>query len=175
MDTKQLPTQERLQELFDYSVITGLLYEKTRRNGRSAAPGQPVKNSHDSKGYLRLMVDGVLYAQHRLIWKWVTGEDPPQHIDHEDQDGSNNSWHNLRLASHAQNQKNVRLSSDNTSGFKGVSYNKSKGKYEVRLQSCSKRLHLGYYDTAEQAAHAYDAVAYVLHGSFAHLNFPSNY
>lgn len=58
---------------------------------------------------------------HRLIMD-VT--DPKIQVDHRSGDGLNNQRHNLRLATNAQNSCNQRLSRANTSGYRGVHWDK---------------------------------------------------
>ena len=160
---KPLPTQERLHELFDYSVITGTL---TRKIGvRGSAAGLSV-GSQNGNGYLRTTLSRVKIYNHRVIWKWVTGEDPSERVDHADGDRTNNAWHNLRLATQSQNLANHRLRSNNTSGFKGVSRH-SGGKWVAMVWKDYKPYHLGYFDTPEEAHAAYMAAAERLHGEFA--------
>lgn len=105
---------------------------------------------------------GSLYL-HRVIL------DVPR-VDHINGDGLDNRRANLRSATHADNMRNSRRRSDNTSGYKGVSA--SGWRWVARVYVDSRRLHLGTFASPEEAARAYDAAALELHGEFARLNFP---
>jgi len=96
-------------------------------------------------------------------------------IDHRDGDGLNNCRKNLRHATKSQNQGNAKMRSDNTSGYKGVSFEpQTRGKkWKAYIQHEGKRFTLGRHATAECAAMAYDAAAIRLFGEFAKINFPS--
>ncbi|KAG0499665.1 hypothetical protein HPP92_003940 [Vanilla planifolia] len=60
-----------------------------------------------------------------------------------------------------------------TARYKGVRRRKwGKWVSEVRLPNSRERIWLGSYDTAEQAARAFDAASFILRGSRASLNFP---
>lgn len=87
-------------------------------------------------------------------------------VDHRNGDGLDNRRANLRPATAAQNAANQQLSIANTTGYKGVSLYRN-GRFRASIQ----RRHLGYFDTAADAARAYDAAALDLFGDFAHLNF----
>lgn len=104
---------------------------------------------------------------HRLIL------DAPENVkvDHRDGDGLNNTRANLRLATHAENMRNSRLKVSNTSGFRGVYFHKQRGKWRATIRAGARRLSLGMFDTAEEAAIAYDRAAVIEHGEFASLNF----
>lgn len=47
------------------------------------------------------------------------------------------------------------------------------GRWQAQIQAESRHRHLGYFDSAEDAARAYDGAARELFGEFARLNFPS--
>ena len=87
-------------------------------------------------------------------------------IDHIDGDGLNNSRTNIRLVDHSQNMMNVGLRSHNTSGFKGVTWNKKAGKWEARIGCRGKYHYLGLYDDPSEAHDAYVVAAKSLHGEF---------
>lgn len=96
-------------------------------------------------------------------------------IDHVDRNPLNCRRDNLRPATQMQNQYNREKNRNNTSGFKGVShvpkFNK-KNPYSAYISAGGLRYNLGYHQTAELAARAYDRKAIELHGDFAATNFP---
>jgi hypothetical protein len=160
---KPLPSQERLHQLFDYSVTTGFLY---RRSGRTK--GLPVASQAASTRPHTVWVDGTIYFVHRLVWKWVTGQDPQHlHIDHVNGDHFNNAWHNLRVATNAENLWNRGAPANNTSGFKGVSWDSYTGRWVARITHQGRQINAGRYNTPEEAHAAYLAAAERFHGDFA--------
>ncbi len=93
-------------------------------------------------------------------------------IDHIDSDTLNNRRENLRLATKAENTYNLSLRSNNTSGYKGVSYITSAGKFCASITRNNITTRLGYFVEPEEAARAYDRAARFLFGEFSCLNFP---
>ena len=161
-----LPSQERLQELFDYSVITGELYWKNPVS-YSMKPGDLAGTTNGK--YKRVTVDSQSFYLHRIIWQLVTGSCPDDiDVDHIDTDQFNNSWHNLRLADRSQNNYNTRCRANNVSGLKGVC--KRKSGYMARITFDGKRRYLGTFPTPEEAHAAYCKAAEELHGEFARTN-----
>lgn len=122
------------------------------------------------RGYWMIHFSGVDYHAHRLAWLHMTGEWPAGEVDHINRNRLDNRWDNLRDASRSQNIANVGLLSSNTSGFKGVSYNKLTGKWEAYIRAERRRFHLGLHLTPEEAAAAYDAAAIRFFGEFAMTN-----
>lgn len=86
-------------------------------------------------------------------------------IDHRDGDGLNCRKHNLRPAEHAQNSKNKRISTRNTSGFKGV-FRHKQGRWQASIQVDYRTIYLGLHDTPEAAHAAYAEASARLHGEF---------
>jgi len=94
----------------------------------------------------------------------------PTSIDHINNDSTDDRWGNLRLATQTQNQMNTSTRGDNTSGYKGV-HPYSRGNSH-RWVAQIGRHHIGYFNTPEEAARAYDAEATNRYGEFAYRNFP---
>ncbi len=88
-------------------------------------------------------------------------------VDHIDGNGLNNQRSNLRACTSAENQHNSSIRADNTSGFKGVYWNKRQGKWHARIKLNGKLHHLGYFSDQGEAAFARNAAAAQLHGDFS--------
>lgn len=119
-------------------------------------------------GYRQVAVQGKVYLTHRVVWMMHYGEIPEDMcIDHINRKKDDNRLENLRLASTSENALNSNLSSDNTSGVKGVSWNKALHKWGVRLTTEGKYKHLGLYDTLDEATEVVRKAREKLHGDFA--------
>ena len=92
--------------------------------------------------------------------------------DHRDGNGLNNQKSNLRSCTGQQNRCNRGVQKNNTSGYKGVSWKSSRGKWEVKISSNRKEIFIGRFTDIVDAARAYDEAARKLHGEFANLNLP---
>lgn len=126
-----------------------------------------------SCGYIIVSYGGQRMLTHRIIWELHYGPIPAGLIiDHINGVRHDNRIENLRLATRAENSRNCTKHRDNTSGFKGVSWNKRQQKWECRIYWGKRFLHLGYFDCPIIAAQAYDAKAIELFGEFAKVNFP---
>jgi hypothetical protein len=163
---KPLPSQSLLRELLDYSVITGNFYWRKNVNKRSLK-GMLAGSFHTHIGYYIIRINEERYYSHRLAWKWVTGKDPAEVIDHINSDGSNNSWLNLREATWSQNSCNQKVGVPNLTGYKGVYYHRQNDCFTSQISVNRRTMHLGCFDTPEQAYAAYCAAADKYHGEFA--------
>lgn len=88
-------------------------------------------------------------------------------VDHINVVKTDNRTVNLRAATVAQNNQNSKINVRNTSGHKGVSFNKRAGKWKSAIKHNGSCTFLGYFDSAEAAKTAYDSAAKIYHGQFA--------
>ncbi len=93
-------------------------------------------------------------------------------IDHKNGDGLDNRKSNLRYCTHAQNSCNRRKQVNNTSGYTGVSWDKSTDNWKAQIKVAGKCLHIGRFSCLVKAAKAYDKEAIKHFGEFASPNFP---
>jgi hypothetical protein len=122
----------------------------------------------ESKNYYAVRLEGMkIVRMHRVVINAPAGKI----VDHRDGEGLNNTKQNLRLATASQNRCNSRPKKNNSSKFKGVGFDKCKGKWRAFIAYNRKYKHLGYFNNEEDAAKAYDEAAKIYHGEFARLNF----
>jgi hypothetical protein len=103
---------------------------------------------------------------HRLIMGAQSGIE----VDHINGDGLDNRKQNLRLCNKSQQAANTGPNRCNTSGYKGVSFCRRENKWRSYITHNSKFRSLGYYETKEEAAFAYNEAARGYFGEFAYQN-----
>lgn len=167
---KPLPSQERLRELLDYDPESGVFTWKTRGNPNFDKPnaGRRAGSLPAKAKYREMYVDNRSYLEHRIVWRYVTGEDPgADQIDHRDTKTDNNRFANLRRATHATNQQNTRKRSTASNPYKGANWNATKGRWQSYIKVDGKSRFLGLFDSPEDAHAAYVRAAKIHFGEFA--------
>jgi len=139
----------------------GVMYARAHMKGVETKTGRIWKEVkfHKNKqtGYCQctLAIDGVdtKFSQHRLVYYannqdwdiWDTTQD--NMIDHYNRKRDDNRIENLHVATNQQNQFNRNA--------KGCSWNKNAGKWRAQIMLDGKKIHIGYFDTEEDARNAY--------------------
>lgn len=172
-----LPPLKVLKETFELSEDspTGLIWKLRPTSHFSSQHAANKTNSLCAgkvagslrTGDIRWVVNvfGRLYRAHRIVYFLHHGRSPgPLTVDHIDGDGTNNRIGNLRLATKAQNNRNSKKPSTNTTGFKGIFPRGKRWRAKVTLDG--KPYFFGTHDTKEQAHAAYVEGARKLHGQF---------
>jgi hypothetical protein len=122
--------------------------------------------SINGKGYAGLSVDAHSIPLHRFILSAPAGVD----VDHINRDRKDCRRSNLRFCSQSHNNANTKLRLDNSTGYRGVHFNKCSGRYIAQISIAGRGKHIGSFSTPEAAAIAYNEQAICIHGSFATIN-----
>lgn len=156
-----------LNECMIYNSITGDLIWKVRplehfvnkrvwKTWNVKYSGKVVGYIHMAKNKLKYKsrvttLNNKQYKCHRLAWVLYYQEQPPEQIDHEDHDATNNAINNLKSASYETNRKNVTRQSNNTSGVTGVCFRSDTGKWLALGWIKHKKTIIGNYTIKEEA------------------------
>lgn len=161
-------TQDELKRVLSYDPDTGDLTWRVTLSNR--APAGRKAGTKNEIGYMQLSVHGREYLAHRLIWFYVHGRWPEQDVDHKNTNRADNRLDNLREATRAQNLQNANRKSNNTSGFKGVSWSSRRQKWIVTIKGPGiKQRCIGQYADKATAARAYKEAAEFYFGEFARV------
>lgn len=157
-------------ERVSYDPCTGVFTWKKHKH--KARIGKVV-GGDNGKGYLKtcITINGernVIFL-HRLAW-FITHGESPKFVDHINRNSLDNRISNLRSCTHAENMRNTKVRGGH-SRHKGVSL--LKGRWVSYISFNKKRIHLGSFNTEEEAAKAYNDAAVKYFGEFSNLNkFP---
>lgn len=153
-------TQETLKELFDYK--DGNLIWKVNKG--LAKAGDIAGETPDSTGYRKVMVNGITYRLHRLVWMWFNG-DTTENIKFKDGDRTNTSIENLAVVTKEDLLRGRIKFKNSTSQFKGVYFNSKTNKFVAQVKHKNKTVYVGSFDDELQAHQAWLTVAHQLRSS----------
>lgn len=176
IERNPLPSREVLLYYFYYDREVGELYWRVPTTNTVKEWDRAGRDT--GGGYRQVCLNKVFYLVHRIIYFLETGEEvlPPYEIDHKDWNKHNNKITNLEAKLINENSLNCGPYKNNKTGFKGVSWNIKRQMYEAQLMHNGVNNKLGYFNTPEEAAQAYDDFAMSLYNSgvlkfIPYLNF----
>lgn len=152
-DDRELLELVELRKLLRYEPETGKFYWlKTLSN--SACAGKEAGTGKNSHGYHQIQINKKQYKVARLAWFYTHGVWPDQ-IDHINGNRSDNRIFNLRSVNKTTNTRNQRKPhSNNKLGIQGVT-KKSHNKFYAEIKVNGKKIHLGSFNSANEASIAY--------------------
>ena len=157
---------DELKRLVIYSPLTGLFIAKVSRDRARAGDVLGTK----SAGYFCFRINRRLYRTNRLAWYYMTGEWPGDlQVDHINGCRADDRWENLRLVTNSQNAMNAKVRRNNSSGFKGVTWNRDVKKWQSYIRIDGKAQHLGLFDDLQEAVAARQQAEIELFGEFSTL------
>jgi hypothetical protein len=168
-ENEGLLSHAELSTHIKYDPVTGFFYALTNRKSKLKI-GQPLGGSLTTSGYRRICVFQKHYYIHRLVWFYVHKKWPAEYIDHINMDRSDNRLCNLREANIFQNRYNALKRKDNTSGMKGISWNKRSNQWIVQINANKKKHFLGGFTDKTKAYEARLKAMQQLHGEFARIS-----
>ena len=155
----------------DLSLVSEYRWYAYVLDGR---PNRTIKKRYVTSHIYLGCVNGKGRSRTMYLHRMLLNAEPGVTVDHINGNTLDNRRSNLRIASRSQQNMNRGVPSNNTSGFKGVSWYKRYQRWAAFIHLPDrKQRHLGYFDTAEEAARRYDAEAMIIFGEFANLNFPA--
>jgi len=157
-------TQKELKKILNYNPDTGI-FTWLIRPSQSVRSGS-IAGHIEVSGYSRIRINKKMHSSHRLAFLYMLGYFPKNYADHINGNRSDNRWSNLREATRQQNQCNQKLSSRNTSGYKGVVWVEKRNKWRAMISMFGTMKHIGHYDNVLDAAKAYEDAARNHHGAF---------
>jgi hypothetical protein len=156
-----------------YKVIAGFenYMVSDMGNVKNTKTGRVLKARINPWGYRHVNLSrlGKLSTKdvHRLVAEtFLENKDGKKCVDHVDNNRLNNNLNNLRFATHTENNQNRQISLKNTSGYKGVNFNKKTNKWLAHISIDGKSNYLGYFDTIEEAVKVRQLKANEIHGLF---------
>jgi len=154
-----------LKEWLAYDPATGV-FTWRKNPGKKRQAGKAAGCLCKKQGYVLICVQRELRMAHRLAWLYMTGEWPPDTIDHRDGNRANNRWDNIRPATFSENAANRGPRIDCASGVPGVSYRASRGTWRAYITFEGKTVWLGSFKTKDEASAARSEAERRVFGAF---------
>jgi hypothetical protein len=156
---------KRIRELLHYEPETGVFTRLT--NASTNARKGNIAGTLNSRGYIQISIDNKVYQAHRLAFAYMNDVWTDLQIDHRDGNRANNKWANLREAHPHENSHNSKPHRDSATGVKGVSWHKGANKWQAQIRANGENIHLGLFETIEEARSALHLVRETRHREFA--------
>lgn len=157
-----LPSVDRIRQIYDFSADTGKFWNRRlKRFGGTQRPS----------GHYYLMIDGLHYGAHRLAYLVAYGVNPGQmFVDHINHDPSDNRPSNLRLATLAENARNMKgARKDNQTGLRGIRWHKRDKRWYAKVVVNGKEKYVGYFVEKQDAIDAVNSARKLYFGQFSGL------
>ena len=142
-------------------------------NVKNKKTNRILKQNLNGVGYyiVDLYINGIRHSKkiHRLAADtFLYNLENKQCIDHIDGNRTNNNINNLRFATHQENMRNRNMFSNNTSGAKGVTFDKNTNKWRSQITIDGINVYLGLYENINDAKQARLNKVQQVFGEFTH-------
>ncbi len=138
-------------------------------NVRNDKKGKMLKQFNSSNGYKNVALERKPHTVHVLVAKaFIANPDNKPVVDHIDNNRFNNNIENLRWGTRSENNYNASIPKSNTSGVKGVKWEKLCNKWRVQINHKGIRYYLGLFADKDEAIRVRKLKANELFGEFCH-------
>lgn len=130
---------------------------------------EKIKNYHwhlDRDGYIVACTDNTTVKMHRIVTNCPSDYD----VDHRYHILNDNRKSKLRVCKHQHNTMNTKIPSNNTSGVKGVSWDKSRNLWAAYIKINQRKKQLGRFVDFQDAVNARKQAEEKLFGEFSYEN-----
>lgn len=158
---KEIEGIKKLLHYIDVDIETGICTWKRPRKSINVGDVAGCKKEK----YHVICFDYMLYRRHRIVFYFAKGY-LPQVVDHIHGVEHGDGIDNLQEASQRQNVIKKKGQKNNKSGYRGVCWSSRAEKYRATIGIDGKQIHLGYFDTPEEASKAYHQKAKETFGDF---------
>ncbi|AHI60705.1 HNH endonuclease [Escherichia phage vB_EcoS_AKS96] len=162
---KPMPPLDFLRGILSYNPETGKLTWTSKVSSKTII-GSEAGTLHKASGRYQVQIQGKIYKSSRIAFYLYYGFEPVGAVDHINRDPSDDRISNLRDASLNQNGMNKSMMSNNTSGYKGVSYSKRRNEYIAYVKINGKMMFGGWFKKKEEAAKVAASMRESIHGEF---------
>ena len=155
-----MPSPQRILEVYDCDIENGIIKHKKSRVAKT--PPKLLKHK-------LIVIDGVSYLAHRVIYFLATGVDPGHlYVDHINHNPIDNRPCNLRLATLKENTRNLSgARADSSTGIRGVRWRERDKFWYASVRANGKSHHIGCFKTKEDAVNAVTKARQSMFGEFA--------
>ena len=148
---------EEYKDIIDYENTYQISNFGNVRNKNTGRILKPTEGKTDKYYYISLCKDGKQKNTkiHRLVSSYfVENPENKPYVDHIDNNKLNNLFTNLRWATHQENRRNIVMYKNNTTGVKGVIFDKQYKKWQARTRISGKSICFGSFENKEDAIQA---------------------
>lgn len=142
-------TQDELKKILHYNPKSGIFTRIIGWHGRNGEG--KIAGCYHTNGYRYIVIKKKSYKASRLAFLYMEGYFPEYLVDHKDRNKSNDKWCNLRHVSNQCNVRNCGNLKNNTSGVKGVYWNKLRKRWCAYIINNLKNYSLGSYKDYNEA------------------------
>lgn len=150
--------QEYVKQYLDYNPNTGEL-TWIKKPSKKTVLGTRAGSLCSTSGYRRIRLNNKFYVEHRIIWLWVYGHFPKEHIDHINHVRDDNRLSNLREVTIAENARNRTKHQNTKVGEVGIWYCKRRKRYIAEIKLNQKKVYQRSFKNVEEAIQARRAKA----------------